>query len=111
SGLKIPEAKGEHHEGTEPPLFVWKVSPAVSGMAFYNSDVFPQWKNKLFIGALKEKSVIVLKVNGNHVTEEGRILDDKGQRIRDVRVGPDGYLYVLTDESDGQLWKVSPSGS
>ncbi|WP_409242423.1 PQQ-dependent sugar dehydrogenase [Enterobacter hormaechei] len=111
SGLKIPEAKGEHVEGTEKPLFVWKVSPAVSGMAFYNSDVFPQWKNKLFIGALKEKDVIVLSVKGNSVTEDGRILGDKDQRIRDVRVGPDGYLYVLTDETDGQLLKVSPSRS
>ena len=111
SGLKIPEAQGEHVEGTEKPLFVWKVSPAVSGMAFYNSDVFPQWKNTLFVGALKEKDVIVLSVEGNTVTEKGRILGDRDQRIRDVRVGPDGYLYVLTDETDGQLLKVSPSGS
>lgn len=111
SGLPIPEAKGEQVAGTEPPLFVWKQSPALSGMAFYNSDVFPQWKNKLFIGALKDKDVIVLNVNGNRVTEEGRILGDRNQRVRDVRVGPDGYLYVLTDESDGQLLKVSPSGT
>jgi glucose/arabinose dehydrogenase len=111
SGLPIPEAKGEHAEGTEPPLFVWKKSPALSGMAFYHSDVFPQWKNKLFIGALKDKDVIVLNVDGNKVTEEGRILGDRDQRIRDVRVGPDGYLYVLTDETDGQLLKVSPSGT
>ena len=111
SGLNIPEAKGEHVEGTEKPLFVWKVSPAVSGMAFYNSDVVPQWKNKLFIGALKEKDVIVLSVEGNKVTEDGRILGDRDKRIRDVRVGPDGYLYVLTDETDGQLLKVSPSGA
>lgn len=110
SGLKIPESQGEQAPGTEPPLFVWKKSPAVSGMAFYNSDRFPQWKNHLFIGALKEQDVIVLTVNGNKVTEEGRILRDKAQRIRDVRVGPDGYLYVLTDETDGRLWKVSPSG-
>ncbi|MNL55451.1 Soluble aldose sugar dehydrogenase YliI precursor [compost metagenome] len=80
-------------------------------MAFYNSDVFPQWKNKLFVGALKEKDVIVLSVNGDKVAEDGRILVDKGDRVRDVRVGPDGYLYVLTDESDGQLLKVSPSGT
>ncbi|MGK3193919.1 PQQ-dependent sugar dehydrogenase [Enterobacter soli] len=110
SGLKIPESQGEQVKGTEPPLFYWKVSPAVSGMAFYNSDVHPQWQNKLFIGALKEKAVIVLSVKGNSVTEDGRILEDRGQRIRDVRVGPDGALYVLTDESDGQLLKVSPSG-
>ena len=63
------------------------------------------------IGALKEKDVIVLSVEGNKVTEDGRILGDRDQRIRDVRVGPDGYLYVLTDETDGQLLKVSPSGA
>ena len=78
-------------------------------MAFYNANVFPQWKNKLFIGALKDKNVIVMSVQGDKVTEDGRILGDRGQRIRDVRVGPDGYLYVLTDESDGALWKVSPA--
>lgn len=109
SGLPIPEAKGEHVAGTEPPLFFWKVSPAVSGMAFYSASTFPQWQHKLFIGALKDESVIVLNVEGNNVTEEGRILGERKQRIRDVRVGPDGYLYVLTDESDGELLKVSPT--
>ncbi|NUL35782.1 PQQ-dependent sugar dehydrogenase [Kosakonia sacchari] len=109
SGLKIPEAKGEIVAGTEQPIFYWKKSPAISGMAFYNMDVFPQWKNKLFIGALKDEDLIVMSVQGEKVTEDGRILGDRGQRIRDVRVGPDGYLYVLTDESDGALWKVSPA--
>ena len=108
SGLKIPEAKGEIVEGTEPPVFYWKHSPAISGMAFYNSPTFPQWQNKLFIGALKDKDVIVMSVNGTKVSEDGRILGDRKQRIRDVRVGPDGYLYVLTDESDGELLRVSP---
>ncbi len=109
SGLKIPEAKGEIVAGTEQPVFFWKRSPAVSGMAFYNADTFPQWKSRLFIGALKDKDLIVMHVDGDKVTEEGRILGDRGQRIRDVRVGPDGFLYVLTDESDGELWKVSPA--
>lgn len=54
-------------------------------MAFYNSDKFPQWQQKLFIGALKDKDVIVMSVNGDKVTEDGRILTDRGQRIRDVR--------------------------
>ena len=108
SGLKIPEAKGGIVAGTEQPVFYWEKSPAVSGMAFYNSDTFAQWRQKVFIGALKDQDVIVLSVNGNQVTEDGRILRERGQRIRDVRVGPDGYLYVLTDESDGQLLKVSP---
>lgn len=62
----------------------------------------------MFIGALKDEDVIVMNVDGDKVSEEGRILGERGQRIRDVRVGPDGYLYVLTDESDGELWKVSP---
>ncbi len=109
SGFAIPEAKGEKVDGTEQPIFYWKKSPAVSGMAFYNADTFPQWKNKLFIGALKDQDVIVMSVNGNTVTEDGRILGDRKQRIRDVRVGPDGFLYVLTDESDGELLKVSPA--
>ncbi|TNV19756.1 PQQ-dependent sugar dehydrogenase [Buttiauxella sp. B2] len=109
SGLPIPEAKGEIVAGTEQPIYYWKVSPAVSGMAFYNADKFPQWKGKLFIGALKEKNLIELTLDGEKVTEQKRLLDDRGERIRDVRVGPDGYLYVLTDESDGQLLKISPS--
>ena len=108
SGLAIPEVKGETLAGTEPPAFVWKASPAVSGMAFYDAKTFPTWQHKLFVGALKDRSVIVMKVDGNRVTEEERILGDRGKRIRDVRTGPDGYLYVLTDESDGELLKVSP---
>ncbi|MFP7301269.1 PQQ-dependent sugar dehydrogenase [Klebsiella pasteurii] len=110
SGLPIPEAKGKTAEGTEAPLFVWEKSPAVSGMAFYDAQTFPQWRHRLFIGALKDKSLIVLKVDGDNVTEQERILGDRGKRIRDVRVGPDGYLYVLTDESNGELLKVSPAG-
>lgn len=109
SGLSIPEAQGGEVDGTEQPIFYWKKSPAISGMAFYNAETFPQWKNKLFIGALKDQDVIVMSVNGNKVTEDGRILQDRKQRIRDVRVGPDGFLYVLTDESDGELLKVSPT--
>jgi glucose/arabinose dehydrogenase len=61
--------------------------------------------------ALKDQSLIVLKVDGDKVREETRILGDRGKRIRDVRVGPDGYLYVLTDESNGELLKVSPAAS
>ncbi|ATF91885.1 PQQ-dependent sugar dehydrogenase [Cedecea neteri] len=111
SGLKIPEAKGGEVEGTEQPTHYWKVSPAISGMAFYQADTFPQWKGKLFIGALKEKNLIELTLDGDKVTDEQRLLGDRKKRIRDVRVGPDGYLYVLTDESDGELLKISPTES
>ena len=107
--LSAGEAKGKTVPGTEPPLYVWSVSPGVSGMAFYSAPTFPQWQHKLFIGALKDQSLIVLKVDGDKVREEARILGERGKRIRDVRVGPDGYLYVLTDESNGELLKVSPA--
>ena len=106
NGSRVPESKGSHVEGTEQPVFYWKQSPAVSGMAFYNSARFPQWKNSLFIGALKEKSLIRLSVNGEKVVETQRLLRDRDERIRDVRQGPDGYLYVLTDSDNGKLLKV-----
>jgi len=106
SGEKVPEAQGTHVAGTEQPRFWWKISPAVSGMAFYNSARFPQWKQSVFIGALKEKSLIRLQVEGSNVVEAQRLLHDRGERIRDVRQGPDGYLYVLTDEANGKLLKV-----
>ncbi|MGB9098600.1 PQQ-dependent sugar dehydrogenase [Erwinia sp.] len=106
SGEKVAGSKGGTAPETVQPVFWWKVSPAISGMAFYNSTHFPEWKNALFIGALKEKNLIHLTVNGDKVEEKERLLKDRGERIRDVRVGPDGYLYVLTDESDGKLLKV-----
>lgn len=106
SGEKVPESKGGKVENTEQPVFYWKNSPAISGMAFYNSARFPQWKNSLFIGALKEKNLIRLSINGEKVVEEQRLLTDRAERIRDVRQGPDGYLYVLTDEDNGKLLKV-----
>ena len=106
SGGKVPESTGTHAEGTRQPIYHWKDSPAISGMAFYNSARFPQWKNSLFIGALKEKNLIRLSINGEKVVEEQRLLGDQHARIRDVRQGPDGYLYVLTDEANGKLLKV-----
>ncbi|MBZ6388238.1 MULTISPECIES: PQQ-dependent sugar dehydrogenase [Pantoea] len=106
NGSNVPESKGSHVAGTEQPVFYWKRSPAISGMAFYNSARFPQWKNSLFIGALKEKSLIRLSVNGDKVVEAQRLLEDRNERIRDVRQGPDGYLYVLTDDDNGKLLKV-----
>lgn len=106
SGQKVPGSKGGTAAGTEQPLFWWKVSPAISGMAFYPGTRFAQWKNSLFIGALKEKSLIRLSVNGEQVKEQERLLSERGERIRDVRSGPDGWLYVLTDEANGKLLKV-----
>lgn len=106
SGLAIPEAKGTHVEGTEQPAYYWEKSPGISGMAFYDAARFPTWQHSLFIGALAQKELIRLQLDGDKVIAEERLLGDRGERIRDVRVGPDGYVYLLTDESDGKLLKL-----
>ncbi|MFQ6255955.1 PQQ-dependent sugar dehydrogenase [Yersinia enterocolitica] len=106
SGLPIPEAKGTHVDGTEQPVYYWEKSPGISGMAFYDADRFPGWQDSLFIGALAQKELIRLQLDGDKVMAEERLLGDRGERIRDVRIGPDGYVYLLTDESDGKLLKV-----
>ncbi|WP_274850711.1 PQQ-dependent sugar dehydrogenase [Serratia marcescens] len=109
SGQPIPEAKGERVPGTEQPLHYWRVSPGLSGMAFYDGQRFPAWRHSLFIGALAQKALIRLTLEGDKVVAEERLLGDRGERIREVRSGPDGYLYLLTDERDGKLLKVGAS--
>ncbi|WP_163033395.1 PQQ-dependent sugar dehydrogenase, partial [Pseudomonas viridiflava] len=85
---------------------VWEVSPGLSGMAFYDDGRFKKWDHNLFIGALATEELIRLKFEGDKIVQEERLLKDMKQRIRDVRQGPDGYLYLLTDDSKGQLLKV-----
>jgi glucose/arabinose dehydrogenase len=102
----IPEAKGKSVEGAVDPHHVWEKSPGVSGMAFYDADRFKAWQQNLFIGALVSQELIRLQFDGDKVVHEERLLGDLKQRIRDVRQGPDGYLYVLTDEEEGSLYKV-----
>jgi len=109
SGQPIPEARGAQAAGTEQPLYYWKVSPAISGMAFYDSDRFPAWRHSLFIGALVERQLIRLQLNGDVVAHEERLLESRDERIRDVRLGPDGFIYVLTDSSRGKLLRVGRS--
>jgi glucose/arabinose dehydrogenase len=104
--LPIPEAEGEQVAGTEEPQHVWEKSPAISGMAFYAAERFPAWRHSLFIGALADQSLIRLQLDGDRVGHEERLLQDKGWRIRDVRQGPDGYLYLLTDAPDGKLVRL-----
>jgi glucose/arabinose dehydrogenase len=106
SGQPIPEAKGETAEGTVPPHHVWEKSPGLSGMAFYDANRFKAWQHSVFIGALVSQDLIRLEFDGDKVVHEERLLGDLNKRIRDVRQGPDGYLYVLTDESDGGLYRV-----
>ncbi|UVM47807.1 PQQ-dependent sugar dehydrogenase [Pseudomonas sp. B21-015] len=106
SGLPIPEAKGETYEGTVGPHHVWAKSPGLSGMAFYDSNRFKAWQHNVFIGALVNQELIRLQFDGDKIVHEERLLGELNKRIRDVRQGPDGYLYVLTDEDDGGLYKV-----
>ncbi|SDR81334.1 PQQ-dependent sugar dehydrogenase [Pseudomonas oryzae] len=106
SFLPIPEAEGRRVAGTEPPHHVWAKSPAISGMAFYDAARFPAWQHSLFIGALAAQALIRLSLEGDKVVGEERLLEALDTRFRDVRVGPDGWLYLLTDERDGKLLRV-----
>lgn len=101
SGGKIGDGLTQK-EGMEQPLYFWDPSIGPSGMAFYTADLFPEWKGSLFVGALSGKHLARLSLDGERIVGEERLLADRA-RIRDVRVGPDGALYVLTDEHPGEL--------
>ncbi|MBO1110943.1 PQQ-dependent sugar dehydrogenase [Bordetella petrii] len=110
SGFAIPEARGDTLPGGQGPLYWWKKSPAISGMAFYDSGRYPEWQGSLFIGALAEQALIRLQLkDGKDIVAEERLLHDLGARIRDVRQGPDGGVYVLTDAGDGALLRLAPA--
>jgi glucose/arabinose dehydrogenase len=106
SGLPIPEAVGSSAPGMEQPHHVWAKSPALSGMAFLVNQPQSKWNDSLFNGALSDGSLIRLSLQGDRITGEERLLKELGKRIRDVRVAGDGSVYVLTDESDGQLLRI-----
>ena len=95
--------------GLEPPLHYWKPSIAPSGMAFVNSDRYGQdWRGSLLVGSLKFRYVARVVLDGDRVVREEKVLPDLGQRVRDVRQGPDGFIYLLTDDRDGQLLRLRP---
>ena len=93
--------------GLEQPLWHWTPSIAPSGLAFYDHARFPLWRGNLFAGSLKFGFLSRLTLDGEKVVAEERLLEGLGQRIRDVRQGPDGALYLLTDQSEGELLKVT----
>ena len=105
-GTKIGE--GTKKEGMTQPLYYWVPSIAPSGMAFYEGDRFPRWKGDLFVGALKDRMLVRLKLDGEKVVKEERMLQGVLGRIRDVRVGPDGLIYLLTDDNPGVLARLEP---
>ena len=95
--------------GLEQPLLYWTPSIAPSGMAYYTASAFPNWKGDLFVGALAGRHLRRLEVEGRRVVRQEVLLLDTLGRIRDVRQGPDGYLYLLTDERDGALYRLEPA--
>jgi len=107
SGEKIGE--GTRKAGMEQPVYYWDPSIAPSGMAFYTGDRFPQWRGSILVGALAGKLVSRLETDGNRVTGEERMLRNLGERIRDVRQGPDGLVYLLTDSSQGRILRMRPA--
>jgi aldose sugar dehydrogenase len=105
-GTRIGE--GTHKEGMEKPLYHWTPSIAPSGMAFYDAARFPRWRGNLFVGALRAQMLVRLELDGERVVHEERLLQGALGRIRDVRVGPDGLIYLLTDERNGALYRLEP---
>jgi aldose sugar dehydrogenase len=104
SGAKIGE--GTQKAGMEQPVFYWDPSIAPSGMAFYTGERFPEWKGNVFVGALAGQLLARLTLDGEKVVAEERLFVGMNKRIRDVRQGPDGFLYLLVDAADGEVLRV-----
>ena len=107
SGAKIHNSAAK--DGMEQPTKHWVPSISPSGLTFYTGKLFPKWSGSLFTGALSGKMLVRLQLNGHAVTSEERLLPNLNERIRDVRQGPDGALWLLTDSSAGRILRVSPS--
>jgi glucose/arabinose dehydrogenase len=108
NGAKIHESTAKN--GMEQPVKYWVPSIAPSGMTFYTGNTFQKWRGSMFTGALKAKMLVRLSLKGDAVTGEERLLQNLNERIRDVRQGPDGALWLLTDSSAGRILRVSSAG-
>lgn len=106
TGAKIGE--GTAKAGLEQPVYYWVPSIATSSLAFYTGDLFPDWKGNALVGALAGTQVQRLVLDGDNVVAAETLLEDQGKRIRDVRQGPDGALWLLTDDS-GEVLRVTPA--
>jgi glucose/arabinose dehydrogenase len=107
SGFKIGE--GTAKAGMEQPVYYWDPSIAPSGMAFYTGKLFPEWQGSLFVGALRGQALHRLVLDGDTVVGEEVLLRDLGERIRDVRAGPDGAVWLLTDSTQGRVLRLVPA--
>ncbi len=95
-------------EGMEQPLYYWDPVIAPSGMTFYTGNLFPAWKGSLFVGGLASTCLVRLTLDGEKIVGEERLLTELKERIRDVRQGPEGALYLLTDNTKGRILKITP---
>jgi glucose/arabinose dehydrogenase len=108
SGLRIGE--GTAKAGMEQPVYFWDPVIAPSGLLFYTGDALPGWKGSALIGSLQPGGLVRLELAGGKVVREERYREGElGKRIRDVKQGPDGLVYVVTDEGDGRVLKVLPA--
>ena len=98
----------QQKEGMEQPVYYWDPVIGPSGMTFYTGSLFPAWKGNLFVGGHATNDLVRLEMQGEKVVGEERLLTERKERIRDVRQGPDGAIYVLTDAANGRLLKVVP---
>jgi glucose/arabinose dehydrogenase len=105
-GSGKPIGEGTAKPGMVQPLVFWVPSIAPSGMAFLTSERYPGWKGDLFVGALRGQMLVRLQLDGDVVRHQHRLLQDLGERIRDVRQGPDGWLYLLTDSRNGRIVRL-----
>jgi glucose/arabinose dehydrogenase len=97
--------------GIEPPVHYWVPSIATSGMLFYTGDAFPHWRGNVFVGGLRSKLVARLELDGDKVVHEERLLSGAvRERVRDLEQGPDGLIYLLTDEQNGRVLRIEPAG-
>ncbi|HEX2248694.1 MAG TPA: PQQ-dependent sugar dehydrogenase [Gemmatimonadales bacterium] len=109
SGSKI--GQGTANKGMEQPVYYWDPVIAPSGALFYTGDAFPEWRGDLFIGSMQPGLLVRLDLEGGRVTREERYLGDLDGRIRDVQQGPDGFIYLLTDSSEGGVLRIEPARS
>lgn len=108
-GLGTRIGEGHSKPGMVQPLHVWVPSIAPSGMAFVSGSRFPQWQGNLLVGALRGQMLVRLVLDGEKVLHEERLLQSRVGRIRDVRMGPDGLVYLLSDGPDGALMRLEPA--
>ncbi len=105
----LPIGVGTEAPGMMPPVHHWTPSIAPSGMAFYTGEAFPAWQGDLLVGALAHRKLVRVRLDGDRVTQEEVLLEGDIGRIRDVRVGPDGLVYLLNDETDGGVFRLRPA--